>query len=131
MQLNPPDWVLIACPMRARVLQRRQGESYTVLESFVHPAGRGVPQPALLDERQKPYTRFAQELAQYLEAEARQDHFASLVLIAPMPFLDDLRAALGRCASALVKGMSERDLTVCGIAELGRQVDRELELAAH
>lgn len=131
MQVNPPDWVLIACPTRARVLQRRAGESYTVLESFVHPAGRGLPPPVLLDARQKPYTRFAQELAQYLEGEARQDHFRSLVLIAPMPFLDDLRAALGHCTAALVKGLAERDLTVCGIAELGRQVDREIEFAAH
>ena len=70
-----PDWILIANTTRARVLQQR-GVVIEILESFVHPAGRGQATPPLLDARQKEYTRFAQELAQYLEAEARMGHFA-------------------------------------------------------
>jgi len=125
-----PDWILIANTTRARVLQQR-GVVIEILESFVHPAGRGQVTPALLDARQKEYTRFAQELAQYLEAEARMGRFASLVILAPLPFLDELRAALGKFTARLVVGTVERDLTSWGVAELGRQVSRELAAVAH
>lgn len=129
--LSPPDWILIANTTRARVLQQQRGGMMEVLESFVHPAGRGQVMPPLLDARQKEYTRFAQELAQYLEMEARMEHFASLVILAPVPFLEEVRAALGKFTVRLLVGTVERDLTSCGIAELGRQVERELAAAAH
>ncbi len=125
-----PDWILIANTTRARVLQQR-GPVMEVLESFVHPAGRGQVMPPLLDARQKNYTRFAQELAQYLEAEARMGHFASLLILAPLPFLEELRGALGKFTARLVVGTVERDLTSWGLAELGRQVSRELAAVAH
>lgn len=123
------EWILIANTTRARVLQQRGG-LIEVLESFVHPAGRGQVVPPLLDARQKEYTRFAQELAQYLEAEARLGHFDSLVILAPLPFLDEVRAALGKFTARLVVGTVERDLTSWGVAELGRQITRELAAAA-
>jgi hypothetical protein len=126
-----PDWILIANCTRARVMQQQRGGVMEVLESFVHPAGRGQVLPPLLDARQKEYTRFAQELAQYLEAEARMGHFGSLVILAPLPFLDELRAALGKFTARLLAGTVERDLTSWGIAELGRQVSRELAEVAH
>lgn len=125
-----PEWILIANTTRARVLQQ-QSSMIEVLESFVHPAGRGHATPRLPDPREKAYTRFAQELAQYLEAEARQDHFASLVILAPPPFLDELRAALGKFTARLLVGTVERDLTSWGVAELGRQVSRELAAVTH
>ncbi len=125
-----PDWILIANTTRARVLQQR-GTVMEVIESFVHPAGRGQATPPLLDARQKQYTRFAQELAQYLEAEARMGHFTSLVILAPLPFLEELRAALGKFTTRLLVGTFERDLTSWGVAELGRQVSRELAAVAH
>ncbi len=126
-----PDWILIANTTRARVLCQQCGAAMEVLESFVHPAGRGQPSLPLLDSRQKEYTRFAQELAQYLEAEARLAHFGSLVILAPEPFLDDLRAALGKFTVRLLVGTGERDLTSCGVAELGRQVSYELAAVLH
>jgi len=128
---TPFDWILIANTTRARVLQQQRGAAMEVLESFVHPAGRGQVLPPLLDARQKEYTRFAQELAQYLEVEARMGHFASLVILAPEPFLDEVRAALGKFTARLLVGTGERDLTSCGVAELGRQIERELAAAAH
>jgi len=126
-----PDWILIANTTRARVLQQQRGAAMEVLESFVHPAGRGQVTPPLLDARQKEYTRFAQELAQYLEAEARLGHFGTLVILAPVPFLDDLRAALGKFTTRLLAGTGERDLTSYGVAELGRQVSHELAAVSH
>jgi protein required for attachment to host cells len=128
---TPPDWILIANTTRARVLQQQRGALMEVLESFVHPAGRGQVMPPLLDARQKDYTRFAQELAQYLEVEARMGHFATLVILAPLPFLEELRAALGKFTARLLVSALERDLTSCGIAELGRQVERELAAVPH
>jgi len=127
---TPPDWILIANTTRARVLQQRSAV-IEILESFVHPAGRGQATRPLIDARQKEYTRFAQELAQYLEAEARMGHFASLVILAPLPFLDELRGALGKFTARLVVGTVERDLTSWGVAELGRQISRELAAVAH
>lgn len=131
MNTTKPAWILIANTTRARVLRQDRGGLMEVLESFVHPAGRGQPMPPLMDARQKEYTRFAQELAQYLEAEARMGHFGSLVILAPEPFLDELRAALGKFTVRLLVGTGERDLTSCGVAELGRQVTRELAAVTH
>jgi hypothetical protein len=128
---TPPDWILIANTTRARVLWQQRGAAMEVLESFVHPAGRGQVLPPPVDAREKEYTRFAQELAQYLEVEARMGHFASLVILAPVPFLEELRAALGKFTARLLVAALERDLTSYGIAELGRQVERELAADAH
>lgn len=130
MDTIKPDWILIANTTRARVLLQR-GAVTEILESFVHPAGRGQVVPPPVDARQKEYTRFAHELAQYLEAEARRGRFGSLVILAPVPFLDEVRAALGKFTAELLVGAIERDLTSWGVAELGRQISRELAAATH
>jgi protein required for attachment to host cells len=126
-----PDWVLIANTTRARVLQQEPGSAMVVLESFVHPAGRGQPSEPLMDARQKECTRFAHELAQYLEQEARQGHFGSLTIFASASFLEELRASLGRITKRLLSGLHELDLTSVGVAELERRVSDELAAAAH
>lgn len=126
-----PDWVLIANTTRARVLQQEPGSAMVVLESFVHPAGRGLRIEPLLDPRQKECTRFAHELAQYLEQEARQRHFDCLTIFASSSFLEELRASLGKITQSLLSGIHELDLTSVGIAELERRISHELALAAH
>lgn len=123
-----PDWILIANTTRARVLQREPGSAMVVLESFVHPAGRGQ---RLMDATQKECTRFAHELAQYLEHEARQGHFGCLTLFASTSFLEELRAGLGKVTTRLLSGIHELDLTSVGVAELERRVSHELAAAAH
>jgi protein required for attachment to host cells len=126
-----PDWILIANTTRARVLQQEPGNAMVVLESFVHPAGRGQRTEPLMDARQKECTRFAHELAQYLEHEARQAHFGSLTLFASASFLEELRAAFGKATLRLLIAAHELDLTSVGVAELERRVSHELTLAAH
>lgn len=126
-----PDWVLIANTTRARVLQQEPGSAMVVLESFVHPAGRGQPSEPLMDARQKECTRFAQELAQYVELEARQGHFGGLTIFASASFHEELRASLGRITKRLLSGIHELDLTSVGVAELERRVSHELAVAAH
>jgi protein required for attachment to host cells len=126
-----PDWILIANTIRARVLQQERGRSITVVESFVHPAGRGQPSAPLRDPQEKAHTAFAHELAQYLEQEARQGHFASLSIVARPPFLGDLRQALGHFTQALLTAVHEADLTGVGIADLDERIPRELAIVAH
>jgi hypothetical protein len=129
--LPPPDWILIANTTRARVLQQEAGGPVEVIESFVHPAGRGQPVGPIADPREKSYTRFAQELAQHVEHEARQGHLCSLFIFAPQPFLDEVASALGKISRRLLCGTHETDLTSVGLAELDRRIHRELEAAAH
>jgi protein required for attachment to host cells len=127
----PPDWILIANATRARVLAQEAGGSMEVLESFVHPAGRGQPLSPITDPREKSYTRFAHELAQHIEQEARQGHLCSLVIFAPQPFLDELVSALGKTGRGLLCGAHEMDLTSVGLAELDWRIQHELEVVAH
>jgi protein required for attachment to host cells len=127
----PPDWILIANATRARVLQQEAGGAMEVLESFVHPAGRGQPVEPITDPREKSYTRFAHELAQHVEQDARQGHLCSLVIFAPQPFLDELVSALGKAGRRLLCGAHELDLTSVGLAELDWRIQHELEAAAH
>lgn len=125
-----PDWILIANTTRARVLQQEPGGAMVVLESFVHPAGRGL-RTELMDARQKECTRFAHELAKYLEHEARQVHYSSLTIFSSASFADELRAGLGKMTRRLLKAVHELDLTSVGVAELERRVSQELALADH
>jgi protein required for attachment to host cells len=127
----PPNWILIANATRARVLAKEAGGATEVLESFVHPAGRGQPVSPITDPREKSYTRFAHELAQHIEQDARQGHLCSLVIFAPRPFLDELVAALGKSGRDLLCGAHEMDLTSVGLAELDWRIQHELELVAH
>jgi protein required for attachment to host cells len=132
MQTRPkPDWILLANTTRARVLQQEPGSAMVVLESFVHPAGRGQRAEPLLDARQKEGTRFALELARYLEHEARQGHFGCLTIFASGAFLEELRGGLGKATARLLSGTRELDLTSVGVAELERRVSYELSVAAH
>lgn len=128
---SKPAWILIANTTRARVLQQEPGNAMVVLESFVHPAGRGLRTDPLLDARQKECTRFAHELAKYLEQEARRSRYSTLAIFASASFADELRAGLGKMTRRLVSGVYEQDLTSVGVAELERRVSHELSLAAH
>jgi protein required for attachment to host cells len=123
-----PDWILIANTTRARVLQQEPRSAMVVLESFVHPAGRGQ-RTELMDARQKECTRFAHELGKYLEHEAHVGHFGSLTIFAPASFLEELRAALGTATLRALAGTHELDLTSIGVSELERRVSQELALA--
>ena len=101
-----------------------------VLESFVHPAGRGQRVDPLMDARQKECTRFAGELGHYLEHEAQLGHYGALTIFAPTSFLNELLAALGKATLRLLSGTQELDLTSVGVADLDRRISRELALAA-
>jgi protein required for attachment to host cells len=114
-----PDWTLIANATRARLLQQEQGAPMVILESFVHPAG-----PA-----RQAHIEFARELAHVLEQEARLDHFHSLTIFASGPFLDEIKAELGRATRDLLTAAHELDLTRCGLSELEQRISHETATA--
>lgn len=113
-----PDWILIANATRARLLQRDGDGRLVILESFIHPAGRGrVSGP--MDPG------FARELGRYLEHEARMDHFNGLSLFVAGLFLAELQSELGKLTRTLVRATRSQDLTACALAELELRIARE------
>lgn len=116
-----PDWTLIANATRARLLQQERGAPMVILESFIHPRGRGK-----LDAREDVHTEFARELAHLLEQEAKLDHFRSLTIFASGPFLGEICDELGSATQTRMIGTHELDLTGFGPSELEERIAHEL-----
>jgi protein required for attachment to host cells len=64
---------------------------------------------------------FAGRLAARLEATASA--FERLLLVAPPPFLGDLRASLGKAARGKLHGTLDKDLTHAPLAAVAAQLD--------
>ena len=141
-----PEWILIANASRARLLMREAGCPLVVIDSFDHPqsrsmsselgddkAGRektdrsfgGAAYEPRLDPKDREHLRFARELADYLEGQARQGHLRSLAIYASSPFLGDLKAQLGTATAHLVSATHDLDLTSVGLVELEHRVVHE------
>ena len=116
-----PDWTLIANATRARLLQQERGAPMVILESFIHPRGRGNMNAA--DDE---HIEFARELAHLLEQEAQLDHFRSLTIFACGSFLGEIRHELGKATERRLKGTHEMDLTGFGLSELEERIAHEL-----
>ena len=114
-----PDWTLIANATRARLLQQERDAPMVILESFIHPRGRG-------NLNASEHTEFARELARLLEREAQLDHFASLTLFASSAFLAEIKAELGKATWRRLASIHESDLTSLGLSELEERIAQEL-----
>jgi protein required for attachment to host cells len=143
-----PDWTVIANATRARLLQQEQGAPMVILESFIHPEGRGKVSELADDKagqqktdrfggaayeprvnaKRKEHTEFARELAHLLEQEAQLDHFRSLTIFASSPFLGELKAELGKATLRRLISTHEQDLTSLGLSELEERIAHELAL---
>ncbi len=142
-----PNWILIASASRARLLQQDVGEPMVVLTSFDHPQNRlkaselgddragqersdgsfgGVAYEPRTDAKQKEHDRFAREIADYLEQQARQGRYRSLAMFSPSQFMGDLKAALGSSTAKLLTSTHDVDLTAVGLAEIERRIAHEL-----
>jgi len=119
--LMKPDWTLVANATRARLLQQERGAPMVILESFIHPRGRGK-----LDASDDEHIEFARELAHLLEQEAQLDHFRSLTIFASSPFLGEIRAELGKATQRRLTGTHDLDLTRFGPSELEERILHEL-----
>jgi protein required for attachment to host cells len=141
------DWILIANATHARLLQHERGSPMVILESFEHPESRskiseladdraghdsmdstfgGAAYSPRTDAKHKEHMRFAQELADYLEQQALQNNFRSLVIFASSPFLGELKAALGTTTARLLSSTHDLDLTSFGLTELEQRIQHEL-----
>lgn len=138
------EWFVVADAARARVLARRAGEKMRVVGRFEHLASRqstselgdgkagretggssygGAAFQPRSDAHRKEHLRFAHELAHFLEHEAGQGSYDSVTLIAPNPFLGELKAALGRAAASRVATSMPLDLSMVGPAEIDKRID--------
>lgn len=141
-----PDWILIANASHARLLERRLGEPLALTRTFEHPQSRrkaselgvaraghesgansfsGTAYYPRVDAREKEQIRFARELTDYLEQEARRNTFRSVSLFASSPFLGELKRELGDATARLLAGAHDLDLTRVGMAELGSRIAAE------
>lgn len=125
-------WILVAESSRAKIYAGR-GQRGTLVEvrDFVHPKGRlhegdltsdipgsdggsvGQGRHVLDDQvnaREQEAIIFANELANYLDAERSKRAFTALVLIAPPAFLGLLRDNLSRKVLALVSQQIDKNL---------------------
>lgn len=119
--LMKPEWTLIANTTRARLLQQERGAPMVILESFIHPRGRGK-----LDANHTEYSEFARELAHLLEQEAELDHFDSLTIFASSPFLSEITDELRNATRRRLAGTHELDLTSFGLSEVEERIAQEL-----
>ncbi len=141
------DWIMVANATQARLLGRERGGPMVVLQNFAHPQGRAKVsdladgragqektdhdfssaafQPHV-NAKQKEHTRFARELADYLEQQAQPGSFRSLAIFASSPFLGELKAQLGAATSRLLSGAHDLDLTSFDLGEMEQRIKRAL-----
>lgn len=141
------EWMLIANACAARLVAVDAEGRLQPVHSFENAAGRQptsrlasdragwaqgashtggsalVPHP---DPHRHERSRFAHELARYLEECARQQRFERLDLFAAPPFLGELHRALGSATRRLLKASLPVDLTHVGWAELAARTRHEL-----
>ena len=145
-------WIMVANASRARVYERDPDSAkLTERSGFIHPqsrqkvgelqydraghtehgfgtSGRGSTQyepPTDAHERER--TKFARELAQFVEAAVLDHRCPGWMLFASSPFLGELKAQLGDAASKALIAAEPVDLTAWGERELARRVIDVLE----
>ncbi|MES2191417.1 MAG: host attachment protein [Pseudomonadota bacterium] len=138
-----PDWILIANASHARLLEHRPGKPLTLLQTFEHPQSRrkagelgttkaghefgasgfaGAAYYSRVNAKDKEQIRFARELAEMLEQEARQNTFQAVSLFASSPFLGELKQELGDMTAQLLTTACDIDLTRVGLVELAPRI---------
>lgn len=138
------DWILIADASRARLLQQNEhGDAPVLLQSFEHPASRlhsselgddergrqrndavfgAAAYEARLEPQRKEHLRFARELAQVLEAGARDGRCATLRVFSPSPFLGELKAQFGPATRRVLAGAHDLDLAATTASDLQARI---------
>lgn len=144
-------WIVLANASRARICRYEKGASdLTELADFVHPqsrqkgaelasdrgghvekdlgsTGRGGTQLApRADPRDKAHESFARELATHMDHAVAGQQCRSWVLLASNPFLGELKAHLGKAASAALRASLPVDLTALQGPALRQRLEQVL-----
>lgn len=140
-----PTWILIANATEARILQQEPGRPLVVLQAFHHPAGRarsselgddkagrelsgrgfgGAAFEPRVDAQSKEHLQFARDLADALEAGAREGRYGALDIHASSHFLGELKHALGDGSRRLLTATHDVDLTSFGVQEIEQRLQQ-------
>lgn len=144
-------WIMLANASRARICRFDKGASgLTELADFVHPqsrqkgvelatdrvghvekdlgsTARGSSQWApRTDPRDKAQEGFARELATHMDHAVADQRCQSWVLLASNPFLGELKAHLGKAATAALRASVPMDLTALQGPALRQRLEQVL-----
>lgn len=123
----PPTWILLANGHRARFMQHDRADGSLVeIAGFIYPAaslanGGARFEPATGVE-EKAHSRFARQLADYLNKAVANRQCDRVALIASGPMLGVLRPMLLPRTTELLVGSVDRDLTLYQGSELQQRV---------
>ena len=137
------EWFLVANAARARLLSRAKNEPLRLVHAFGHVESR-MKSSELGDDRSgrqmldgafggsaferrtdlhtKERHRFAQELGQFIEHEARANRFSRFCVFAPSPFLGELKQELGASTVQRLAAAEDIDLTRATLTELDARI---------
>lgn len=136
-------YILIADSHRARCFERETvGGTLVELEDFVSPHGKlareghgrtahaGTQFEPATSEAGKERARFAQQIADHLNAAVAEHRARSLILIATSPMLGDIVPRLTKAAALAVSHKIDKDLTHFTGPELTERVKKALDASA-
>lgn len=139
------NWLVVANASRARVLEEtEQPGAYRHRADLVHPQSRlkgheleadraghvlgsshtpaGAAYEPRTDAREREHERFAQQIADVLDAGVARGECAGLVLVASNPFLGRMKAQLGEQARKAILRTVPSDCTMLSDGELAQRL---------
>lgn len=122
----PHTWILIANGRRARFYLHDRSEGALVeLAGFIYPAAAAASEP-LAAGREMANSRFARQLAGFLNKAVANRRCDGVALIATGPMLGLLRPMLSPVAAKQLLGSVDSDFTLYQGSELHRRVQDAL-----
>ena len=112
--MHTRQWIVTAGAAQARVFERDHPAQPLVLLSTLRPRARPV------------HRRFAPQIARHLDEACRRREYDALWLVAPTPFLDELKHALSEAVRRRLAGTVDAD----AVALHARQIDQRLRGAS-
>lgn len=135
-----PDLIVIANASEARLLSREGATAALVMVDSVHRPERGAAAGAPvrvhqepgepLDPRRRRMREFAMVVAQRIEDELADGHYAAPALFAACPFLGELMRQLPRRTKEAMRAVIDADISDLDGAEAAQRIEQELRAAA-
>lgn len=123
----PDTWILLANGHRARFLQHDCTEGALIeWARFVYPAASASMRSSAHAKVAKAHTRFARQLADYLNKAVADRRCNQVALIASSPMLDVLRTMLSPGVHDILLNCVDSDFTHCQGNDLQQRVQQAL-----